>query len=224
MSNGYAMRATRPTAGLRVVKWNAHAPRRYRTRTEDEHSLDDTCRGELWEHNDPPRGRGSRGEMTTSNDDASDRGGVFRCQRVIPDSPERVFDAFATPDTLARWWGPDGFTNTFEVFEFRVGGRWKYVMHGPKGTHHPNESVFVELSPSAVVIQHVSNPRYRLRVTLTPSPNGGTAIDWLQEFEDVSVAARIRHIVEPANEQNLDRLEGVLRETSGPTPTAISQS
>jgi hypothetical protein len=31
-------------------------------------------------------------------------------------------------------------------------------------------------------------------------------------FEDPAVAARIRHIVEPANEQNLDRLQSVLAE------------
>jgi hypothetical protein len=31
-----------------------------------------------------------------------------------------------------------------------------------------------------------------------------------REFEDSAVAARIRHIVEPANEQNLDRLLSVL--------------
>ena len=33
---------------------------------------------------------------------------------------------------------------------------------------------------------------------------------WAQEFEDSAVAARIRHIVEPANEQNMDRLQSVL--------------
>ena len=31
-----------------------------------------------------------------------------------------------------------------------------------------------------------------------------------QEFEDPAVAARIRHIVEPAHEQNLDRLVAAL--------------
>ena len=33
---------------------------------------------------------------------------------------------------------------------------------------------------------------------------------WAQEFEDNAVAGRIRHIVEPANEQNLNRLEALL--------------
>lgn len=135
---------------------------------------------------------------------------MFRTRRVLPHPPQQVFDAFATPELLARWWGPDGFTNTFEVFEFRVGGRWKFVMHGPNGAHFPNESVFLELEPpSTVVIHHLSGPRYTLRVTLETSA-GGTAIEWAQEFEDAAVADRIRHIVEPANEQNLNRLQAVL--------------
>lgn len=135
---------------------------------------------------------------------------VFRHQRVLPHTPQRVFDAFANPDLLARWWGPDGFTNTFELFEFTAGGRWKYVMHGPNAAQFQNESVFRELKPaSLVVIQHLSKPHYVLTVTLAPHPEG-TAIEWAQEFADPAVAQRIRHIVEPANEQNLNRLERVL--------------
>lgn len=96
------------------------------------------------------------------------------------------------------------------MFEFRPGGRWKFVMHGPDGTHHPNESIFLRLAaPSTLVIHHVSRPRYLLTVTLAPHEDG-TTIGWTQEFEDGAVAARIRHIVEPANEQNLERLESVL--------------
>jgi uncharacterized protein YndB with AHSA1/START domain len=123
-----------------------------------------------------------------------------------------VYDAFARPELLARWWGPTRFTNTFEIFEFKPGGRWKFVMHGPDGTHHPNESVFLELeAPSRLVIHHVSAPRFVLTVTLTPQ-EGGTALTWTGVFEDPAVAARIRHIVEPANEQNLDRLQSLLEE------------
>ena len=135
---------------------------------------------------------------------------AFRSHRAVPYQPEAVFEAFARPEVLARWWGPDGFTNTFEIFEFRPGGRWKYVMHGPRGSLYPNESVFLELhAPSRVVIHHISKPRYVLTVTVA-AHEAGSAITWVQEFEDAAVAARIRHIVEPANEQNLDRLESVL--------------
>jgi uncharacterized protein YndB with AHSA1/START domain len=138
---------------------------------------------------------------------------TFRTHRVVPYPRAAVFEAFARPELLARWWGPAGFTNTFEVFEFRPGGRWNYVMHGPAGTHHPNESVFLELdAPAKLVIQHVSRPHYVLTVTLA-GQESGTAITWSQEFEDATVAARLRHIVEPANEQNLDRLVSVLADS-----------
>jgi uncharacterized protein YndB with AHSA1/START domain len=148
--------------------------------------------------------------MTTQQSAPNQNDATFRTHRVLRYPPARVFEAFARPELLARWWGPSGFTNTFEVFEFKPGGRWKFVMHGPNGSHHPNESVFLRMeAPSVVVIQHVSGPHYILTVTLAPH-DGGTTIGWVQEFEDPAVAARIRHIVEPANEQNLDRLAAIL--------------
>jgi uncharacterized protein YndB with AHSA1/START domain len=131
--------------------------------------------------------------MATSQESGGPNGATFRSHRVLPYQPQPVFEAFARPELLAHWWGPHGFTNTFEMFDFRPGGRWKFVMHGP----------------SKLVIQHVSQPRFVLTVTLAPHA-AGTAITWAQEFEDSAVAARIRHIVEPANEQNLDRLLSVL--------------
>lgn len=131
---------------------------------------------------------------------------TFRTSREIPASPEQVFAAFSDPQRLARWWGPAGFTNTFELCEFKPGGRWLFVMQGPDGGHFPNESVFAEIEPAKkVVVQHVSKPKYCLTITLAPSA-GGTTVSWAQAFESADVASRIEHIVVPANEQNLDRL------------------
>ena len=130
--------------------------------------------------------------------------------RLLPFPAQSVFDAFERPEVLATWWGPNGFTNSFDTFDFRMGGRWKFEMHGPDGSHHHNESVFLEVhAPSKIVIQHQSQPHFVLTVTLV-AHGEGTEITWNQEFEDRGVAARIRHIVEPANEQNLDRLEAAL--------------
>ena len=73
--------------------------------------------------------------------------------RVIAAPPEAVFACLAEPDRLARWWGPAGFRNTFETFEFRPGGIWKFVMHGPDGTDWPNHSVFREIeAPARLVV------------------------------------------------------------------------
>lgn len=85
-------------------------------------------------------------------------------------------------------------------------------MHGPGGKNYPNESTFLEIEPSRIVIQHISQPRYLLTINLEPSASGSTLVRWEQEFEDPRVASGIEHIVVPANEQNLDRLSAeVLR-------------
>jgi len=131
---------------------------------------------------------------------------ILQTSRHFAARPGQVFAAIRDPVRLARWWGPDGFTNSFEVFEFRPGGRWQFVMHGPNGTDYPNESEFVEIVPDALVrIRHRSPPHFVLAITLGSTADG-TLVSWEQEFADARVAEALRAIVEPANEQNLDRL------------------
>ncbi|QDZ26764.1 SRPBCC domain-containing protein [Noviherbaspirillum sp. UKPF54] len=131
---------------------------------------------------------------------------TFRTTRQLAAEPAAVFAAIKDPARLATWWGPDGFSNRFDVFEFRPGGKWVFSMIGPDGKVYPNESVFTEIEADRrVVIRHISQPHFRLTITLEPS-SGGTLLRWEQAFDDASVARSIAHIVEPANEQNLDRL------------------
>ncbi len=141
---------------------------------------------------------------------------TFQTTREVPATPEKVFAAMSDPQRLARWWGPAGFSNTFSVCEFKPGGRWSLVMHGPDGKHYPNENVFAEIEPAVkVVVQHPSEPKYRLTITLAPSA-GGTIVKWVQTFESSEIAKRIEHIVVPANEQNLERLAAeVSRDADG---------
>jgi uncharacterized protein YndB with AHSA1/START domain len=135
---------------------------------------------------------------------------TFITRRQLPVSPAAVFAAIRDPACLATWWGPDGFTNRFDVFEFEPKGRWIFTMVGPDGTAYPNESVFAHIEPDRqVVIRHVCQPLFQLTITLEPSA-GGTLLHWVQAFDDPAVAQAVRHIVEPANEQNLDRLAAVL--------------
>jgi uncharacterized protein YndB with AHSA1/START domain len=137
---------------------------------------------------------------------------TFSTSREIPATVEQVFAAFSHPERLSRWWGPAGFTNTFSVCEFKNGGRWSYIMHGPDGRNYPNESEFAEIeSPTKIVIHHVSEPKYHLTILLASSAVG-TAVSWSQAFESSKIASRIERVVILANEQNLDRLSAeVLR-------------
>ncbi len=136
---------------------------------------------------------------------------LFSTRRAFGSTPSQVFRAIQDPACLATWWGPSGFTNHFDVFDFREGGRWVFTMIGPDGTRYPNEAVFASIERDRrVVIDHVCEPRFQLTLTLAPT-NEGTLLHWDQDFADPNVAAAVRHIVEPANEQNLDRLGAALR-------------
>lgn len=131
---------------------------------------------------------------------------TFLSTRDVRATPAAVFAAIQDPARLAKWWGPNGFTNRFAVFQFEPGGQWVFDMVGPDGSVYPNESVFEHIDADRqVVIRHVCQPHFTLTITLAPSPTG-TLVNWLQVFADAAVAEAVRHIVEPANEQNLDRL------------------
>lgn len=126
--------------------------------------------------------------------------------RLIDAPRARVFRAFSDPEQLARWWGPDGFSNTFHEFDFRPGGAWRFVMHGPDGTDYPNHSVFAEVVvDERVVFEHVSDHHFVMTLTFDDR-NGKTAVGWRQEFDTEDEYARIAEFVGAANEQNLDRL------------------
>lgn len=129
--------------------------------------------------------------------------------RVIPFRRALVFQAFCEAEHLARWWGPNGFTNTFSVFEPVAGGSWVFVMHGPHGDY-PNESRFERVTPEQVVIRHVSAPAFVLTVSLEDR-GGSTAVTWEQEFETAEMRDKVLVFVPTANEENLDRLEAELR-------------
>lgn len=139
----------------------------------------------------------------------------LRTERILEASPREIFAAFENPELLARWWGPDGFTNTFEKFEFQPGGQWIFKMHAPNGASYPNESFFREIQPdNKIVIEHVVNPWFLLTITLTTRQDEAlgqqTHLSWVQEFESPECAAKMRQLSGAANEQVLNRLESVL--------------
>ncbi|MBP6003854.1 MAG: SRPBCC domain-containing protein [Pyrinomonadaceae bacterium] len=147
-------------------------------------------------------------DSITKNPDAA-----ICIERTLSAGPREIFAAFEDPERLARWWGPAGFTNTFERCEFEPGGHWVYVMHGPDGRDYPNECVFREIEPETrIVIEHVVLPLYTLTITLE-NRGDKTHLTWRQEFENDVFATKMHDFLTTANNENLDRLEAVLAET-----------
>ncbi|MDB5816273.1 MAG: polyketide cyclase [Rhodocyclales bacterium] len=58
---------------------------------------------------------------------------LFEISRVLDAPRERVWQAFATAEALAQWWGPVGFAIEVKKLEFRAGGIFHYCMKSPTG-------------------------------------------------------------------------------------------
>lgn len=75
--------------------------------------------------------------------------------RIIDAPRELVFEAFTEVRHLSEWWGPNGFTTTTRAFEFRVGGAWDFVMHGPDGTDYQEWISWTEIvPPERIALRH----------------------------------------------------------------------
>ena len=49
-------------------------------------------------------------------------------ERVFNAPRERVWNAWADADELAKWWGPRGWETSNKSFDFKPGGVWHYCM------------------------------------------------------------------------------------------------
>ena len=50
---------------------------------------------------------------------------------------EKVWEVWADPRKLEKWWGPPTWPATFHQFDFAEGGEAKYYMTGPEGEKAP---------------------------------------------------------------------------------------
>ena len=100
----------------------------------------------------------------TAPADTSDREIIVT--RVFDAPRTLVFKAWTDPKHLAHWWGPNGFTITTYEMEFKPGGIWRFIMHGPDGRDYKNEHVYVEIvEPERLVYRHMSTPQFQMTVT-----------------------------------------------------------
>lgn len=94
-------------------------------------------------------------------------------QRVIRAPRSAVWDTWMNPETLPRWWGPDGFSCRTSRIDLRAGGEWVFDMIGPDGTVYPNHHRYTEV-----------RPQQRIAYTLLWGENGPKHADAWASFED----------------------------------------
>lgn len=161
--------------------------------------------------------------MTAGNDDLAARSIVVR--RTLSAPRALAFEAWTHPNHLAHWWGPDGFSLTTIAFDFRPGGVWRFVMHGPDGRDYPNRITFDEIVPPArIAYRHGGGedvePAHFASTVTFEDDGAGTRVTIAHVFPTAAERDRVarEYHAEEGARQTLGRLDGYTaawRETGG---------
>ncbi|GIP18297.1 activator of HSP90 ATPase [Paenibacillus montaniterrae] len=135
--------------------------------------------------------------------------------RVFDASRELVFDAWTKEEHLVKWWGPQGFTSTFQTFDLKPGGTWEFVMHSPDGVDFPNIHIFIELvKPERIVFKHDAFPHF-LATACFEEVDGKTKVTYRTVFEETDETfEKVKAYAVPGAEQTMDRLAEHLKSFS----------
>ena len=75
--------------------------------------------------------------------------GTVRLHRVLKAKPEKIYRAFLSPDAMAKWIPPYGFTCTVHHMEPKVGGTFKMSFTNfTTGKGHSFGGEYLELVPN----------------------------------------------------------------------------
>jgi uncharacterized protein YndB with AHSA1/START domain len=150
--------------------------------------------------------------------------------RLIEAPRDLVFDAFSSPNALANWWGPTGFSLTTHEMSFAPDSVWRFVMHGPDGRDYKNKIVFREIErPERISYVHPGDEGtepVRNEVTVSfLEDDGKTRLTWRMRFQTIAERDRVDREYDAAQGlgQSLTRLDAYVAE-SGSRAFVVSRS
>ena len=105
----------------------------------------------------------------------------------------RVWQLWADPRQLERWWGPPTYPATFVAFDLKAGGQVTYLMTGPEGDQPKGLWHVVEVSaPRLLLVEDrfaddswtpmEEMPATVMRVELEERADGGTRVSIRSTF------------------------------------------
>ena len=104
---------------------------------------------------------------------------------VEVDAPaDVVWTLWTSPEHIARWWGPTGYTTEVHEMDVRPGGDWLFTMSGPAGIFDNHVVYLVVEEPARIVYAHgVTGRPDRFVATATFSQHeGGTTVSVTSRF------------------------------------------
>lgn len=78
--------------------------------------------------------------------DATITDSSLRISRIIPASPEQVFEAWTNPEIMSKWCAPEGIDTIDCISDLKVGGRYEIKMTNPEGGLHTAVGTYREIS------------------------------------------------------------------------------
>ena len=130
------------------------------------------------------------------------------------DAPiDLVWEAWTNPQHIAKWWGPNGFTNTITTMDMKPGGEWILTMHGPDGTDYKNKSIFKEvILHKKIVFDHIA-PNFTATIEFK-AQGEQTHLTWHMLFETVEQFIQVVKTFKADDglKQNVDKLNAYLAE------------
>jgi len=122
-----------------------------------------------------------------------------------------VYEALTKPEHVARWYGPRAMTLQVCEIDFRVGGRWRYVVRDPAGNDYGFSGEYREIVPPERIVTtegYEAMPGHEYVATVTLDEQGGK-ITLLSHLLYQSPEDRDGHIqsgMEPGMRETYDRL------------------
>ena len=138
--------------------------------------------------------------------------------------PERVWQLWADPRQLERWWGPPTYPATVDAHDLRPGGRVAYHMTGPEGDEHrgywdvdevqpPHRLVFRDGFANRDGTPNAELPLTTLRVTIRDLGGGRTRMSIESEFPTVEAMERLAAMgTEEGRRQAVGQIDAILAE------------
>ncbi|MFL5674939.1 MAG: SRPBCC domain-containing protein [Chloroflexota bacterium] len=139
-------------------------------------------------------------------------------------TPERVWDLWADPHKLERWWGPPSWPATFTRHDFAPGGHVEYHMTGPTGDEAHGFWDIVEIDPPRRLVfvdgfadndgtPNDAFPRNEGRVTIEPIDGGRTRMSIESHFPSTEAMEQVLGMgMEEGLTQAVGQIDAILAE------------
>jgi uncharacterized protein YndB with AHSA1/START domain len=126
---------------------------------------------------------------------------TVRLSRVLPAPRERVFEAWTTPEIIARWWGP----HSFRGIAAEADPRPAIELEGADGERHRMAGIYTEVTPPELLCLEIRHRQIEgaaqrpegyiptfVRVELREHPEGTELTLTHSGFLDAALAGRFR--------------------------------